>query len=115
MIVFHSDGIATAGIISVNVDDIGVDAYSFSSEQMYGPKGATALCIRTGIRIRPFLSGGVQERERRAGSENVPGIIGFGKACELANGHPQKRLPGNVHISFEYIEGESIVLMLNHE
>ncbi len=143
-IIIHSDGIATAGIIPVNVNEIGVDAYSFSAQQMYGPKGAAALYLKKGIKIRPLLLGGTQERGRRAGTENVPAIIGFGKACEIAkveimdnikfvtgfrdslisgimkniekvklNGHPTIRLPGNVHISYEYIEGESILLMLN--
>jgi len=143
-VVFHSDGVATAGIIEVDVNDLGLDCYTFSSQQMYGPKGAAALYIRKGIRIKPFIIGGTQERGRRAGTENVPAIIGFGKAAELAgndmgknnkqlirlrdmliegimenikdvklNGHPQQRLPGNVHISFEYIEGESILLLLN--
>jgi cysteine desulfurase len=143
-IIIHSDGIATAGIIPVNVNEIGVEAYSFSAQQMYGPKGAAALYLKKGIKIRPLLLGGTQERGRRAGTENVPAIIGFGKACEIAkveimdnikfvtgfrdslisgimkniekvklNGHPTIRLPGNVHMSYEYIEGESILLMLN--
>ncbi len=140
----HSDGVATAGIIPVDIKDLEVDSYSFSSQQMYGPKGAAALFIKKGTRIRPLILGGTQERGRRGGTENVPGIIGFGKACEIAgaelsnnqknisvlrdnlingiknsidkiklNGHPDKRLPGNVHISYEYVEGESIILMLN--
>jgi len=143
-IIFHSDGIAAAGIIPVNVEDIGVDSYSFSAQQMYGPKGTAALYLKKGIKIRPLLLGGVQEKGRRAGTENVPAIIGFGKAAEIAkfelekklkyisdlrdnlisgiqnkidkvklNGHPAKRLPGNVHIAFEFVEGESIILMLN--
>ncbi|MCE5329015.1 cysteine desulfurase [bacterium] len=143
-ITFHSDGVATAGIIPVNVNDLGVDAFSFSSQQMYGPKGAAALYVKKGIRIKPFILGGVQEKGRRSGTENVPGIAGFGKACEIAelemnpineklvklrdklfkgiadnikevtlNGTMEKRLPGNVHVSFKYIEGESIVLFLN--
>ena len=143
-IVFHSDGVASAGIIPVSVEDIGVDAYSFSAQQMYGPKGAAALYLKKGIKIRPLLLGGVQERGRRAGTENVPAIIGFGKAAEVSkleleknlkyvtdlrdslisgikssienirlNGHSVKRLPGNVNIAFEFVEGESIILMLN--
>lgn len=143
-IIMHSDGVATAGIIPSNVKELGVDAFSFSSQQMYGPKGAAALYIKKGTRIRPFILGGVQERGRRAGTENIPGIVGFGKACEIAkfemeenakkliklrdklikgimdnikevtlNGSMESRLPGNVHVSFEYIEGESIVLFLN--
>jgi len=113
---------------------------------MYGPKGAAALYVRKGVRIKPLLLGGIQESGRRAGTENVPAIAGFGKACEIAaaemdkniknisnlrdnlikgikdkiknvklNGHLTKRTPGNVHISFEFIEGESILLFLNLE
>ena len=143
-VLFHSDGIATAGIIPVDVKELDIDAYSFSAQQMYGPKGAAALYIKKGIKIRPLLLGGTQEKGRRAGTENVPAIVGFGKACEIAraelgdcvknitilrdnlieginnsidkvklNGHPVMRLPGNVHISYEFVEGESILLMLN--
>ncbi len=145
-ILFHSDGAAAAGIIPVDVNQFGVDAYSFTSQQMYGPKGAAALYVKKGVRIKPLLLGGIQERGRRAGTENVPAIAGFGKACEIAgaemdknikyisklrdnlikgindrikniklNGHPTERTPGNVHMSFEFIEGESILLMLNLE
>jgi len=145
-IIFHSDGVATAGIIPVNVKELGIDAYSFSAQQLHGPKGVAALFIKKGTRIKPIFLGGTQEEGRRAGTENVPGIVGFGKACELAkikmednikyisklrdnlingiinkvknvklNGHTTDRLPGNVHISFKYIEGESILLMLNME
>ncbi|MFZ3105784.1 MAG: IscS subfamily cysteine desulfurase [Candidatus Hydromicrobium sp.] len=145
-ILFHSDGAAAAGIIPVDVNQLGVDAYSFTSQQMYGPKGAAALYVKKGVRIKPLLLGGIQESGRRAGTENVPAIAGFGKACEIAenemdknikyiselrdnmikgisdkiknvklNGHPTERTPGNVHISFEFIEGESILLMLNLE
>ena len=119
---------------------------SLAAHQFYGPKGVAAIYIRKGIRITPFIDGGVQENGRRAGTENVPAIAGMGKACELAkseipgrvealtklrdkfiqgllskiehtylNGHPTKRLPGNVNISFEYIEGESMLLFLNIE
>lgn len=145
-IIFHSDGVATAGIIPVDVRELGIDAYSFSAQQLHGPKGVAALFIKKGTRIKPIFLGGTQEKGRRAGTENVPGIVGFGKACELAkikmednikyisklrdnlingiinkvknvklNGHTTDRLPGNVHISFKYIEGESILLMLNME
>jgi len=143
-IIMHSDGAATAGIIPASINDLGVDAFSFTSQQMYGPKGAAALYIKKGVKIKPLMLGGVQERGRRAGTENIPAIVGFGKACEIAklemeenshtlirlrsrlikgitdnikeitlNGSMKSRLPGNVHISFEYIEGESIVLFLN--
>ena len=142
----HSDGMATAGIIPVDVGHLGVDSYSFSSQQMYGPKGAGTLYLKKGIKMRPLILGGTQERGRRAGTENIPSIIGFGEACRIANeeingnaaqiqslrdrliegvsssidniklnGHPTQRLPGNVHISFESIEGESIILLLNSE
>lgn len=145
-ILFHSDGAAAAGIIPVDVSKLGVDSYSFTSQQMYGPKGAAALYVKKGVRIKPLLLGGIQESGRRAGTENVPAIAGFGKACEIAknemdknikyiselrdnmikgisdkiknvklNGHPTERTPGNAHISFEFIEGESILLMLNLE
>ena len=145
-ILFHSDGIAAAGIIPAAVGKLGVDSYSFSSQQMYGPKGAAALYLKKGTRIKPLFLGGIQEKGRRAGTENVPAVAGFGKACEIArkeidknikhmsklqhnlikginekiknvklNGHPADRTPGNVHISFEFIEGESILLMLNIE
>jgi cysteine desulfurase len=145
-IFLHSDGVAAAGIIPVDVKSLGVDSYSFSSQQMYGPKGAAALYLKKGIKIRPLILGGTQERGRRAGTENIPSIIGFGEACRIAkeeingntvkiqrlrdrlieginssvenvrlNGHPTQRLPGNVHMSFEYIEGESIILLLNSE
>lgn len=143
-VVFHSDCMATAGIIPVNVNELGIDALSFSSQQMYGPKGAAALYLRKGIKIRPLLLGGTQERGRRAGTENIPAIIGFGKACSIAmiemeknysyiknlrdklsdgilksidnvklNGDAENKLPGNAHFSFEFIEGESIILLLN--
>lgn len=145
-ILFHSDGVATAGIIPVDVNELGVDSYSFSSQQMYGPKGAAALYLKKGVRLKPMLQGGIQERGRRAGTENIPAIVGFGRACNIAkkeleknmknisflrdkliegiiknidnvklNGHPTVRIPGNVHFSFEFIEGESILLMLNME
>ncbi len=143
-VIFHCDGIATAGIIPVDVVKLGLDSFSFTAQQMYGPKGAAALYLRKGVKIRPLLLGGTQEHGRRAGTENIPAIIGFGKACELAkdelaenmeyikglrdrlcagitnnidkvrlNGDPENRLPGNAHFSFEYIEGESIILLLN--
>ncbi len=145
-IIIHTDAAATAGIIHTDVKQLDVDLMSFSSQQMYGPKGIAALYIKKGTRIRPLLQGGIQEGGRRAGTENVPGIIGFGKACEIAktemgvnikkliklrdymingiksaikdvklNGDPFNRLPGNVHFSFEYIEGESILLMLDFQ
>ncbi|OGL38947.1 MAG: cysteine desulfurase NifS [Candidatus Schekmanbacteria bacterium GWA2_38_11] len=145
-VIFHTDALQTAGTIPVSVNALGVDLMSLAAHQFYGPKGVAAIYIRKGIRITPFIDGGVQENGRRAGTENVPAIAGMGKACELAkseipgrvealtklrdkfiqgllskiehaylNGHPTKRLPGNVNISFEYIEGESMLLFLNIE
>jgi len=83
-IAFHSDGVATAGIIPADVKDLGVSLYSFSAQQMYGPKGAAALYVKKGTRIKPLILGGIQEKGRRGGTENIPAIIGFGRACELA-------------------------------
>ncbi len=145
-IIFHSDCVGTAGIIPLNVDELGFDCISFSAQQMYGPKGIAALYLKKGVKIKPLLLGGVQERGRRAGTENVPAIVGFGVASKIAkeemaanvkkvtnlrdklfngiiekiekvklNGHASQRLPGNLHLSFEYIEGESIILLLNNE
>lgn len=143
-IVFHTDAVASAGTIPVNVDELGVDALSLAANQFYGPKGAAALYVRHGVRVTPLIDGGIQEEGRRAGTENVAGIIGMGKAAELAgaemgawagkiaplrdrlvagllgamehtrlNGHPTLRLPGNAHIGIEYIEGESMLIMLD--
>lgn len=141
---FHTDAVASAGNIPVDVNEMGVDALSLAANMFYGPKGAGALYIRKGTRILPVFDGGVQEGGRRAGTENLPGIVGMGKAAELAraelsermpklttmrdllvkglrdkveycryNGHPEKRLPGNISLSMEYVEGESMLLFLN--
>ena len=91
-IVFHSDGVATAGSIPVDVEKLGVDLYSFSSQQMYGPKGAAALYLKKGTRIKPMLLGGIQESGRRGGTENIPAIVGFGRACELAKEELEKNM-----------------------
>jgi len=143
-IIFHIDAVQTVGKIPVDVDDLGVELLSMSSHKIYGPKGIGALYIRKGTKISPFMTGGAQESNRRAGTENIPGIVGFGKAAELAkseqmeqyeklttlrdklikgimqnipytrlNGHPTLRLPHNVNISFEFIEGESLLLNLD--
>ncbi len=143
---FHTDAVATTGIIPVDVGELGVDCLSLSADQFYGPKGAGALFLRKGIRIMPFLEGGIQEDGRRAGTENVPGIVGLGKAAELAkkemeerrrhllflrnklinelprriedlriNGHPELRLPNNVHVCIEFIEGESMLMLLDSQ
>ncbi len=141
---FHTDAVATAGTIPVNVEELGVDALSLAGNQFYGPKGVGALWVRRGVRIMPFLDGGIQEGGRRAGTENVPAIAGLGKAAELARihmaerierltplrdrllrelpgkidhvivtGHPQHRLPGNASFCVEFIEGESMLMLLN--
>jgi len=143
---FHTDAVQTVGHIPVNVDELGVDLLSISAHKLYGPKGVGALYIRKGTRIVPFMNGGGQERGRRASTENVPGIIGFGRAVELArqdmeceanrltylrnklienilkwidythlNGHPVDRLPNNVNVSIDFVEGESTLLNLDLE
>ena len=145
-VTFHTDAVQTFGHIPVNVDDLNVDLLSISAHKFYGPKGVGALHIRKGVKITPLIHGGDQEQRRRASTENVPGIIGLGKAVEIAgkvmeneatrqtklrdefiiktldiipdailNGHPSLRLPNNVNISFEGIEGESILLNLDME
>ena len=141
---FHTDAVATVGTTPVNVAELGVDALSLAGNQFYGPKGIGALWIRKGVRIMPLLDGGIQEEGRRAGTENVPAIVGLGKAAELANahiadrikrltplrdhllkelpskiehvvvtGHPQHRLPGHASFCVEFIEGESMLMLLN--
>ncbi len=143
-IVFHTDAVAAVGNIPVNVADVQVDALSMSANQFGGPSGIGALYLREGMRILPLLQGGVQEGGRRAGTENIAGIVGMGKAAELANaempqrvdavrklrdqlkdgilknigsvylnGHPTNRLPGNLSLCIEYIEGESVLLFLD--
>jgi cysteine desulfurase len=91
-VVFHTDAIATAGTIPVDVKELGVDALSLAGNQFYGPKGVGALWVRRGVRIMPFLDGGVQEGGRRAGTENVPAIVGLGKAAELAKANMAARM-----------------------
>jgi cysteine desulfurase len=141
---FHTDAVATVGTMPVNVSELGVDALSLAGNQFYGPKGVGVLWIRKGVRIMPLLDGGIQEEGRRAGTENVPAIVGLGKAAELANthmadwikrltplrdhllkelpnriervvvtGHPQHRLPGHASFCVEFIEGESMLMLLN--
>jgi len=140
----HSDAVAAAGRIPVRVGDLGVDMLSLAGSQFYGPKGAAALFIRRGLRITPLIDGGIQENGRRAGTEDVPAIVGLGVATELAmaemgertshllplrdslmerltteiphvhlTGHPTQRLPNHVSVTVEYIEGESMLLLLN--
>ena len=143
-ILFHTDAVQAFGQVPINVDELGVDMLSSSGHKINGPKGIGFLYIRKGVKIRSFIHGGAQERKRRAGTENVPGIVGYGKAAEMAastmpertakeielrdymisrilkeiplcrlNGDPVKRLPNNVNISFEFIEGESMLIMLD--
>ncbi|MCF6465669.1 cysteine desulfurase NifS [Clostridium sp. Cult2] len=143
-IYFHTDAVQAVGHINIDVDEFNIDLLSLAAHKFYGPKGVGALYIRQGVKIDSLIAGGGQERNRRAGTENVPGIVGMGKAIELAyesldennaklinlrerlinkifekidyvrlNGHPTNRLPGNVNICFEFIEGESLLLSLD--
>jgi len=145
-VTFHCDAGASVGVIPVDVQDLCVDLLGFSANQFNGPSGAGGLYIRRGVRLWPLLEGGFQERNRRAGTENLIGIIGMGVAAEIAleemeervshtkklkdklirgleegiddiilNGHPDHALPNFVSVSIKYIEGESIVLMLDEE
>jgi cysteine desulfurase len=145
-IYFHTDAVQTVGHIPVNVDELGVDLLSISGHKLYGPKGVGALFVRKGIKLVSLMHGGEQEKRRRAGTENVPAIVGLGKAIELAgqamnkeaerlsylrdklikgltevidhirlNGHPRKRLPNNVNVSVDFVEGESMLLNLDLE
>ncbi|MDD5181695.1 MAG: cysteine desulfurase NifS [Candidatus Nanoarchaeia archaeon] len=144
-VMFHTDAVQTFGKIPIDVKKMNIDMLSASSHKIYGPKGTGILFKRNKIWIDALMHGGGQERGLRSGTENVAGIVGFGKAAEIAmqkmksegerekklrdkiingllkipksrlNGHPTKRLPGNVNISFEGIEGESMVLMLNEK
>ena len=83
-VLLHTDAVASVGWVPVDVKELGIDALSLSGHQFYGPKGAAALFLRKGVRIKPQIEGGVQEEGRRAGTENVPAIVGLGKASELA-------------------------------
>jgi cysteine desulfurase len=143
---FHSDAVQTMGHIPVNVDELKVDLLAISGHKFYGPKGAGALYVKKGTKLVSFMHGGEQEKRRRAGTENVPAIVGLGKAVELAgqemgkeaerlaylrnklikglgekidhirlNGHPTRRLPNNVNISMDFVEGESLLLNLDLE
>ena len=128
----------------IDVDDMNIDMLSSSGHKINGPKGIGFLYIRKGVKIRSFIHGGAQERKRRAGTENVPGIVGYGKAAEIAkatleerikketelrdyaisrieqevpyvkvNGHRTKRLPNNINVCFRFVEGESLLIMLD--
>ncbi len=142
--VFHTDAVQAVGKIPLNLSESRIDLLSLSGHKLHAPKGVGALYVRKGTRLSSFMLGGHQEAGRRAGTENVPGIVGLGKACELAaqnieaensevkrlrdklenailktcpdcrvNGDPENRLPNTTNISFEYIEGEAILLMLD--
>lgn len=145
-ILFHTDAVQAFGQVPISVDEYGIDMLSASAHKLNGPKGVGFLYIRTGVKIGSFLHGGAQERKRRAGTENVPGIVGFGKAVQRAlagmeektqkelelrdymidrvlkeipyvrlNGHRTRRLPNNMNFSFQFIEGESLLIMLDME
>ena len=143
-VLFHTDAVQAFTHVPINVDECSIDMLSASGHKLNGPKGIGFLYIRKGVKIRSLIHGGAQERRRRAGTENVPGIIGLGKAVELSagsmeerarrecelrdylisriekeipycrlNGDRQKRLPNNVNFSFQFIEGESLLIMLD--
>ena len=143
-ILFHTDAVQAYGHVPIDVEELHIDMLSASGHKIYGPKGIGFLYIRKGVKIRSLLHGGAQERRRRAGTENVPGIVGFGAAvqeafanmeergekekqlrdyliseietqiphCQL-NGDRKRRLPGSVNFSFRFIEGESLLIMLD--
>ena len=144
-VLFHTDAVQAYGQLPINVDELHIDMLSSSGHKLNGPKGIGFLYIRKGVKIRSFVHGGAQERKRRAGTENVPGIVGYGKAAEIAaktmkertakeieirdhminrilteipyvrlNGDKVKRLPNNVNVSIQFIEGESLLLMLDN-
>ncbi|MBZ4662455.1 MAG: nifS [Caloramator sp.] len=144
-IYFHTDAVQAVGNVEIDVKEMNIDMLSLAGHKFYGPKGVGALYIRKGVKIDNLIHGGGQERKRRAGTENLPGIVGLARAIELAtsnieehnrkiksmrdrllkgimdkipytklNGHPEKRLPGNINVSFQFIEGESLLLLLDH-
>ena len=143
-VVFHTDAVQAVGNVEIDVKAMNIDMLSLTAHKFHGPKGCGALYVRQGVKLMSFITGGAQERMRRAGTENVPGIVGLGKAIELAtanikekqeklialrdryikkvletvpysrlNGHPTERRAGNANISFEYIEGEGLLLSLD--
>lgn len=144
-VLFHTDAVQAYGQLSINVDELHIDMLSSSGHKLNGPKGIGFLYIRKGVKIRSFVHGGAQERKRRAGTENVPGIVGYGKAAEIAaktmkertakeielrdhlidrvlaevpytrlNGHRTNRLPNNANFSFQFVEGESLLILLDN-
>lgn len=143
-VLFHTDAVQAYGQLPIDVEALHIDMLSASGHKLNGPKGIGFLYIRKGVKIRSFVHGGAQERSRRAGTENLPGIVGFGKAVEIAfetmearakhetelrdyvmdkvlakipytrvNGHKTNRLPNNINFSFQFIEGESLLIMLD--
>ena len=143
-VLMHTDAVQSVGKIAVNVNDLDVDMLSISAHKIHGPKGVGALYVRKGTRLESLVKGGGHEFGKRAGTENIPGIVGLAKAAELAgqrldddashvtklrdaaitkilgsisesylNGHPTQRLPNNVHLRFSYVEGESLLMMLD--
>ena len=144
-VLFHTDAVQAFGQIPINVDECNIDMLSSSGHKLNGPKGIGFLYIRKGVKIKSFVHGGAQERKRRAGTENVPGIVGYGKAAEIAaktmkertakeielrdhlidrvlaevpytrlNGHRTNRLPNNANFSFQFVEGESLLILLDN-
>lgn len=144
-ILFHTDAVQAFGQVPIDVDEYNIDMLSSSGHKINGPKGIGFLYIRKGVKVRSFVHGGAQERKRRAGTENVPGIVGYGVAAQRANasmkertakeielrdymisritteipyvrlnGDKVKRLPNNVNVSFQFVEGESLLLMLDN-
>ena len=140
----HTDAVQAVGAIPVNVQELQVDLLSVSAHKLHGPKGVGALYVRRGVKLESLIHGGAQERGMRAGTENLPGVVGMGVAMELAaanlaenaqrmtrlrerliagvmaridgvrlNGHPTERLPGNVNLSFDGVEGEALLLRLD--
>ncbi|MDO4470257.1 MAG: cysteine desulfurase NifS [Bacillota bacterium] len=143
-VLFHTDAVQAFGQVPIDVDEMNIDMLSSSAHKINGPKGIGFLYIRKGVKIRSFVHGGAQERKRRAGTENVPGIVGYGVAAKRAaetmkertakerelrdyfidrvlkeipyvklNGDPVKRLPNNINLSFRFVEGESLLIMLD--
>ena len=141
---FHTDAVQAVGHVPIDVEEMNIDLLSMSGHKLGAPKGIGAIYIRKGVKVAPLIFGGAQEKKMRAGTENIPGIVGLGKAVELAveemeetaarlvklrdkliqgilekipysrlNGHPIDRLPGNCNIAFEFIEGESMLLLLD--